>query len=231
MREIVLDTETTGFDHAKDDRIVEIGCIELINHVPSGEHFQRYLNPERDMPPGAFAVHGLSAEFLANKPRFADVVDDFLGFVGKDPLIIHNAGFDLGFIDAELIRLGRPALARDTVVDTRSMARRKFPGAPASLDALCRRFAIDTSQRDLHGALLDAEILADVYLLLTGGQVTLALGDEEQTNNATTVQRIKKDRPPLRVIRADADELRRHNEKLDSLEQASDSGCLWKQLE
>ena len=170
MREIVLDTETTGLDPAQGDRMVEIGCIELVNHIATGETFQRFLNPERDMPPAAFAVHGLSAEFLANKPRFADVVDDFLGFVGKDPLIIHNAGFDLSFIDAELIRLGRPALARDTVVDTLSMARRKFPGAPASLDALCRRFAIDTSQRDLHGALLDAGLLAEVYLALIGGR-------------------------------------------------------------
>jgi len=170
MREIVLDTETTGFDHAEDDRIVEIGCIELINHVPSGEHFQRYLNPERDMPPGAFAVHGLSAEFLADKPLFADVVEEFLAFIGDDALIIHNAGFDLGFLDAEMARLGRPALARDRVIDTLALARRKFAGSPASLDALCRRFAIDSSARELHGALLDAELLAEVYLALIGGR-------------------------------------------------------------
>ena len=131
---------------------------------------QDYLNPERDMPPGAFAVHGLSAEFLADKPLFADVVDDFLGFIGHDALIIHNAAFDLGFLDAEMARLGRPALARDAVVDTLSLARRKFPGAPASLDALCRRFAIDTSERDVHGALLDAGLLAAVYLALIGGR-------------------------------------------------------------
>ena len=179
MREIVLDTETTGFDHAEDDRIVEIGCIELINHVPSGEHFQRYLNPERDMPPGAFAVHGLSAEFLADKPLFADVVEEFLAFVGDDALIIHNAGFDLGFLDAEMARLGRPALARDRVIDTLALARRKFAGSPASLDALCRRFAIDSSARELHGALLDAELLAEVYLALIGGrQPGLGLGAE-----------------------------------------------------
>ena len=182
MREIVLDTETTGFDHAKGDRVVEIGCIELINHVPSGETFQRYLNPERDMPPGAFAVHGLSAEFLADKPLFADVVDDFLGFIGHDALIIHNAAFDLGFLDAEMARLGRPALARDAVVDTLSMARRKFPGAPASLDALCRRFAVDATDRDVHGALLDAELLAAVYLALIGGrQPGLGLGAAAET--------------------------------------------------
>ncbi len=170
MREIVLDTETTGFDSAQGDRMVEIGCIELINHVPTGETFQAYLNPERDMPLGAFAVHGLSSEFLADKPLFADVVDEFLGFIGNDALIIHNAAFDLGFLDAELARLGRPALARDAVIDTLSIARRKFPGAPASLDALCRRFAIDASDRDLHGALLDAELLAAVYLALIGGR-------------------------------------------------------------
>ena len=180
MREIVLDTETTGFDHAKDDRVVEIGCIELINHVPSGETFQRYLNPERDMPPGAFAVHGLSAEFLADKPLFADVVDDFLAFIGRDALIIHNASFDLDFLDAEMARLGRPARARDSVIDTLAMARRKFPGSPNSLDALCRRFAIDSSTRDLHGALLDAELLAEVYLALIGGrQPSLGLGASE----------------------------------------------------
>lgn len=177
MREIALDTETTGFDHAKDDRMVEIGCIELINHVPTGETFQAYLNPERDMPPGAFVVHGLSAEFLADKPLFADVADDFLAFIGGDALIIHNAAFDLGFLDAEMARIGRPALARETVVDTLAMARRKFPGAPASLDALCRRFAIDTSDRGLHGALLDARLLAEVYLALIGGrQPGLELG-------------------------------------------------------
>lgn len=170
LREIVLDTETTGLDPAKGDRMVEIGCIELINHMPSGTTFQRYLNPERDMPAAAFAVHGLSNEFLAGKPLFAEVADDFFGFVGSDPLIIHNAAFDLGFIDAELVRLGRPPLARDAVVDTLLIARRKFPGAPASLDALCRRFAVDSSTRDVHGALLDAQLLAEVYLALIGGR-------------------------------------------------------------
>ena len=170
MREIAFDTETTGFDAAGGDRLVEIGCIELINHVPSGETFQCYLNPERDMPPGAFAVHGLSAAFLADKPLFADVADDFLRFIAADPLVIHNAGFDLGFIDAELARLGRPALPRGNVVDTLLIARRKFPGAPASLDALCRRFTIDSSGRELHGALLDARLLAEVYLALVGGR-------------------------------------------------------------
>ena len=184
MREIVLDTETTGLDPAQGDRMVEIGCLELVNHVPSGESFQRYLNPERDMPAGAFAVHGLSAEFLADKPLFADVADDFLAFVGDDPLVIHNASFDLGFIDAELSRIGRPALPRGNVVDTLAIARRKYPGAPASLDALCRRFAIDASARDLHGALLDARLLAEVYLALVGGrQPGLGLGSDDADGN------------------------------------------------
>ncbi len=220
MREIVLDTETTGLDPDQGDRIVEIGCIELINHVPSRESFQRYLNPERDMPPGAFAVHGLSAEFLADKPLFADVVDDFLGFVGNDPLIIHNAGFDLGFIDAELARLGRPALARGNVIDTISMARRKFPGAPASLDALCRRFAIDTTGRDLHGALLDARLLAEVYLALIGGRqpglgfgVDAAAGDEIRPAAAETAAAA---RPPRRHSPSPA-EIEAHTAFIDGL--------------
>ncbi len=184
MREIVLDTETTGLDPAQGDRMVEIGCLELVNHVPSGESFQRYLNPERDMPAGAFAVHGLSAEFLADKPLFADVADDFLAFVGDDPLVIHNASFDLGFIDAELSRIGRPALPRGNVVDTLAIARRKYPGAPASLDALCRRFAIDASARGHHGARLDAQLLAEVYLALVGGrQPGLGLGSDDADGN------------------------------------------------
>ncbi len=184
MREIAFDTETTGFDYAQGDRIVEIGCIELINHVPSGETFQCYLNPEREMPAGAFAVHGLGDEFLARKPLFAEVVEGFLAFVGDDPLVIHNAAFDLGFIDAELARLGRPALPRGNVVDTLAIARRKFPGAPASLDALCRRFAIDTTVRERHGALLDAQLLAEVYLALVGGrQPGLGLGSGDAGGN------------------------------------------------
>ena len=170
MREIVLDTETTGLKATGDDRLVEIGCIELLNHVPSGRTYQTYLNPQRDMPAEAFAVHGLSGDFLADKPRFSDVVDEFLGFIGDDPLIIHNAEFDLGFINAELRRLDRPTLGASRAVDTVRIARRKFPGAPASLDALCRRFDIDTTARSRHGALLDAGLLVEVYLELVGGR-------------------------------------------------------------
>ncbi|MDX1484079.1 MAG: DNA polymerase III subunit epsilon [Alphaproteobacteria bacterium] len=179
MREIVLDTETTGLDPGAGHRVVEIACIELLNRVPSGRHFQTYVNPERDMPEEAFRVHGLSADFLSAHPRFADVVDDFLEFLGDGQLVIHNADFDLGFLNAELALIGRSSLDAFTVVDTVSLARRKFPGAPASLDALCRRFGIDNSQRDLHGALLDAQLLADVYLELMGGrQPALGLGTD-----------------------------------------------------
>ncbi|MFD1880540.1 DNA polymerase III subunit epsilon [Paracoccus pacificus] len=171
MREIVMDTETTGLDPMTGDRIVEIGAVELINHLPTDNTFHRYLNPQRDMPAEAFAVHGLSAEFLADKPLFADVVDEFMAFVGNDaPLIIHNASFDMKFLNAELARIKRPQLPDARALDTLLLARRKFPGAPSSLDALCRRFGIDNSGRDLHGALLDSRLLAEVYLELIGGR-------------------------------------------------------------
>ena len=178
MRAIVLDTETTGLDPGSGHRIVEIGCVELVNHVATDVVYQTYVNPERDMPRDAFEVHGLSQEFLNSKPRFAEVVDDFLAFIGDARLVIHNADFDLGFLDAELERIAYPILARARVVDTVQLARRKYPGAPANLDALCRRFNVDTSARDHHGALLDARLLAEVYLQLLGGrQPGLALAN------------------------------------------------------
>ena len=170
MREIVLDTETTGLDPRTGDRLVEIGCIELDNHIPTGRTYHQYINPERDMPDEAFAVHGLSEAFLAKHPVFADVADAFLDFIEDSPLVIHNASFDLGFINAELTRLDRPAVEAGRAIDTVRMARSKYPGAQASLDALCRRFEIDLSARTKHGALLDAELLADVYLELVGGR-------------------------------------------------------------
>jgi DNA polymerase-3 subunit epsilon len=170
MREIVLDTESTGLDPNDGHRIVEIGCIELENHIPTGRTFHSYINPKRDMPTAAFNIHGLSEEFLADKPLFAAVVEEFLGFIADSRLVIHNAAFDMAFLNAELARLGREALAFDRAVDTVSMARRKFPGAQANLDALCRRFGIDNSGRTKHGALLDAELLAEVYLELIGGR-------------------------------------------------------------
>lgn len=169
MREIVFDTETTGLDPRTGHRLVEIGCIELLNGLPSGEAFHTYLNPERDMPDEAFQIHGLSAEFLGDKPLFADIVEPFVAFVGDARLVIHNAQFDMGFINAELDRLGRPPL-KNEVVDTVTLARRRYPGQRVSLDALCERMGIDNTRRTKHGALLDAELLADVYLELTGGR-------------------------------------------------------------
>jgi DNA polymerase-3 subunit epsilon len=170
IREVVLDTETTGLDPAAGHRIVEVGCIELSNHVPTGRTFHRYVNPQRSMPSDAFAVHGLSDEFLARHQLFAGVVDDLLAFIADSPLVIHNAKFDIGFLNSELGRIERPPIAESRAIDTVSMARRKFPGAPASLDALCRRFNVDNSGRTKHGALLDAELLAEVYLELIGGR-------------------------------------------------------------
>ena len=169
MRELVIDTETTGLDPEEGHRIVEIAAIELVNHLPTGKVFHKYVNPERDVPDGAQAVHGLTAEFLASHPVFAAIAGELLEFVGDDPLVIHNAEFDLAFINAELKRLGSPALL-GAVTDTLLLARRKYPGQPANLDALCRRFAIDLSTREKHGARIDGELLAAVYLELIGGR-------------------------------------------------------------
>ena len=170
MREIVLDTETTGLDPWQGHRLVEVGCVELVNRIPSGQVFHRYVNPERDVPPDAEAVHGLTGEFLNDKPRFAEIADALMAFIDGAPLVIHNAEFDIRFLNAELLRLARPSLDGGRIVDTLQIARQKFPGAPASLDALCRRFGIDNSIRTKHGALLDTELLADVYLELIGGR-------------------------------------------------------------
>ncbi len=192
MREVVLDTETTGLSPDDGDRIVEIGCLELLNHMPTGRTYHCYINPQIPMPSAAQEVHGLSDEFLADKPLFAAIADEFLGFVGSDPLVIHNASFDMAFVNAEMRRLGRPPLPFEQAVDTVSMARRRFPGAPASLDALCRRFGIDNSSRTLHGALLDAQLLADVYLELRGGrQPDLVLqAAKTETGPRKTVERV-----------------------------------------
>lgn len=215
MREIVLDTETTGLDAAVDDRIVEIGCIELINHVPTNNTFHCYVNPERDMPEEAFNVHGLSTEFLSEHPVFADIADDFVAFIADSPLVIHNASFDIGFINAEFKRLGHSPLSMDRTVDTVSMARRKFPGAQANLDALCRRFQIDITDRDLHGALKDARLLALVYLELIGGrQPDLELAKETKQLTAEI-----KDRPiqPPRPHTPTPEEERAHAMFIDQL--------------
>ncbi|HYB09521.1 MAG TPA: DNA polymerase III subunit epsilon [Alphaproteobacteria bacterium] len=170
MREIVLDTETTGLDPAAGHRVVEIACLELVNHLPTGRSYQCYLNPERDMPDDARSVHGLSSEFLADKPKFPEVADAFLAFLGDAPLVIHNAEFDINFLNAELTRAARPTLPPERAIDTLALARRKFPGAQASLDALCKRFEIDASERTYHGALIDCDLLSKVYLELIGGR-------------------------------------------------------------
>ncbi|WP_439136756.1 DNA polymerase III subunit epsilon [Roseicyclus sp.] len=190
MREIVLDTETTGLDpfDTPAHRIVEIGAVELWNQVPTGQTYHQYIHPARDMPAEAFAVHGISEAFLADKPRFSDVAQDFLAFIGDARLIIHNASFDMRFLNAELSWVGLPALSDDRALDTLMIARRRFPGSPASLDALCRRFGIDNSNRTLHGALLDSEILAEVYLELTGGrQADFGLGADQGRAQSKTV--------------------------------------------
>lgn len=179
MREIVLDTETTGFKPEEGHRLVEIGCLELVNLIPTGNSFHEYLNPDRDVPADATRVHGLTNEFLADKPKFDEIADAFLAFIGDARLVIHNATFDMSFINAELFNSGRKPLPKDRAVDTLTMARRMFPGAPASLDALCKRFGVDNSGRKFHGALLDSELLAEVYLELCGGRQTgLALAAE-----------------------------------------------------
>lgn len=184
MRELVLDTETTGFKPEEGDRLVEIGAVELWNHVPTGKTYHQYINPMRDMPEDAFNVHGLSEEFLSDKPVFADVAQDFLDFVGSDRMVIHNASFDMKFLNVELGWINRPPLPMSQALDTLAIARKKFPGSPASLDALCRRFGIDNSNRVLHGALLDSEILAEVYLELIGGrQPDFALKTAQNQNS------------------------------------------------
>jgi DNA polymerase-3 subunit epsilon len=208
MREIVLDTETTGLDPAQGHRLVELGCIELLNRIPTGATFHRYINPERDMPAEAFAVHGLSVEFLNDKPRFVEVADEFLAFIGDAPLIIHNASFDHGFLCAELKRIERALIARERLVDTLLLARRKHPAGPNRLDDLCARYGIDNSRRSKHGALLDAEILAEVYVELTGarqaqlGLAEKAAGDRAARGDMT----VARERPsPLALRLSDAD--------------------------
>ncbi len=208
MREIVLDTETTGLDPLQGHRLVELGCIELLNRIPTGATFHSYLNPEREVPAEAFAIHGLATEFLSDKPRFADVVDDFLKFIGDAPLVIHNAGFDHGFLVAELKRIERPPIARERLVDTLLLARRKHPAGPNRLDDLCARYGIDNSRRSKHGALLDAEILAEVYLELIGArqaQLGLAEGSERrgQGRDGATVKRERSVALPTRISEAE----------------------------
>ena len=235
MKEIILDTETTGIDPKQGHRIIEIGCVEMVGRKLTNRHFHVYINPEREVEEEAFKVHGISNEFLADKPKFAAVAQEFLEFIKGAELIIHNAPFDVGFIDHEFSLLGQFPKVADicTVFDSLVYARRKHPGQKNSLDALCKRYGIDNSHRELHGALLDSEILADVYLLMTGGQITMGGfgGDgDESEEDRLAVRRISSDRPRLKVLRANQAELDSHNERLDLIDKKSGLS-LWRKLD
>lgn len=236
MRQIVLDTETTGLEVSQGHRIIEIGCVELQNRQLTGRHFHRYINPERDIDAGAIEVHGITATFLADKPVFAAVARDFLEFVDGAELIIHNAPFDIGFLDSELRRYDASTVSlaqRCAITDTLTMARSRHPGQRNSLDALCGRYAVDNSSRDLHGALLDAEILADVYLTMTGGQTALALGgddgDDQGHARPQGLRRLPANRVRLPVIAPSESELAAHEAQLDSIA-AGGVEPLWRAL-
>ncbi|MFO1429699.1 MAG: DNA polymerase III subunit epsilon [Candidatus Competibacteraceae bacterium] len=235
MRQIVLDTETTGLDPAQGHRIIEIGGVELVNRRLTGRRFQRYLQPDRPIEPAAVLIHGISTEFLADKPRFADITAELLEFISGTELIIHNAPFDIGFLEQELRQAGQAIRIRDIcrVLDTLELARQRHPGQKNSLDALCKRYAIDNSQRSLHGALLDAEILADLYLAMTREQVTLGLSDSAVTRKQQTVSaggRRPATRPPLIIRRATAAERLAHQDYLEQMERGGDGPCLWRTL-
>jgi len=227
MREIVLDTETTGISPRDGHRIIEIGALELMHHLPTGRSLHLYINPERDIDEGAIAVHGITLDFLADKPIFADVAEEFLAFIGSDPLVIHNASFDMAFINSELTRADRPALAMSQSIDTLAMARKKFPGAQANLDALCRRFEVDNTHRGLHGALVDADLLASVYIELLGGrQPGLMLDPHQNTATKTPAddavesphfQIDQKNIRPIRVYAPTDEELLAHADFLSCL--------------
>jgi len=237
MRQIVLDTETTGLEASLGHRIIEIGCVELLNRRHTGRHFHQYLNPERDIDAAARAVHGIGPEQLADKPRFAEIAAAFLEFVGTAELVIHNAPFDVGFLDAEFARLGGElqvrVLDRCTVLDTLALARELHPGQRNNLDALCKRYGVDNSRRELHGALLDARILADVYLAMTGGQSALALDAASRTEGGGAGGYAPLARPAaaLRVPRASAEERTAHEQMLELLEKSSGGPCAWRALE
>ncbi|MDY6942008.1 MAG: DNA polymerase III subunit epsilon [Pseudomonadota bacterium] len=238
MRQIVLDTETTGLEVSEGHRVIEIGCVEIINRRITGRNLRHLVNPEREIDEAAIEVHGITLADLAHKPRFADIVDEFLEFVGDAELVIHNAAFDLGFINGELQRAQSSLAditARCQVVDTLQMARRLHPGQRNNLDALCKRYEVDNSQRQLHGALLDAQILAEVYLAMTGGQVDLSLeGKGHTTRNAGQSEmggRIDRKGRSFRVIRATEAELSEHQRVLESIEKASDGRCVWLAVE
>ena len=237
MRQIVLDTETTGLEPQQGHRIIEIGCVELENRRPTGRHFHHYIQPDREVDEGAFAVHGISNEFLADKPRFEEIVDEFIEFVRGGELVIHNAPFDIGFLDAELARLEggsyQPMRELCSITDSLVLARQMHPGQRNSLDALCKRYGVNNEHRELHGALLDARILADVYLVMTGGQTSLSLathdneGEGHSPGEAEGIRRLSAERPRLRVMSAGATELARHAATLEAIAEANGGQCLW----
>lgn len=233
-RQIVLDTETTGLEPVQGHRIIEIGCVELIDRRLTGNNFHVYLQPDREIDAGAIEVHGITNEFLADKPRFSDIAEDFIAYLRGSGVIIHNAPFDVGFIDAEFARLteGPRMAGLCEITDTLVMAREMHPGQRNSLDALCGRYGIDNAHRTRHSALLDAEILADVYLAMTGGQKTLSLGGEEDgessMGDALGIRRLPADRPPLRVVHASAEELACHEQRLVAIDKASGGKTLWR---
>ncbi len=229
MRQIVLDTETTGLDWRNGDRVIEIGCVELLNRSLTGRHFHVFINPQRGIDAEAVAVHGITEEFLADKPLFAAIADDFVEFVRDAELVIHNASFDVGFLNNELALLRRPALNAlcAGVIDTLKMAKEQNPGKKASLDALCDRYQIDNGHRTLHGALLDAELLAEVYLAMTRGQESLIMALDEPVPGQGEVDGVPFERPPLRVLRASGEELAAHDEYLAAIAKANKGACLW----
>ncbi|MEQ1486039.1 DNA polymerase III subunit epsilon [Methyloglobulus sp.] len=233
-RLVVLDTETTGLNHQEGHRIIEIGCVELINRRITGNRFHVYINPDRAIDQGAIEVHGITNQFLEDKPRFADILDDFIGFIKGAELVIHNAPFDVGFINHEFSRLTDKVGSLDnysTVFDTLAFARKKHPGQRNSLDALCKRYSIDNSHRELHGALLDAEILADVFLLMTGGQSSLldeGEAAEQESRNAQQPRQLANNRPVLTVVYCSEQELVEHQHRLDAIKKTSGS-CVWAQ--
>ncbi|GAB5414372.1 MAG: DNA polymerase III subunit epsilon [Congregibacter sp.] len=236
MRQIVLDTETTGLEASQGHRIIEIGCVELENRRLTGKHVHCYINPERDIDAGALEVHGISNTFLADKPVFSSIAREFLEYVEGAELIIHNAPFDLGFLDSELRRFDkslRPMSERWSVIDTLIMARGKHPGQRNSLDALCQRYGVDNSSRELHGALLDAEILADVYLAMTGGQTALALSEDDASDGGRqrtkALRRLPETRPKLTVVSASDEERAAHDALLDEIAKAGTTP-LWRAL-
>lgn len=235
MRQIILDTETTGLEPADGHRIIEIGCVEMVDRRLTGNNYHQYLQPDREIDAGAIEVHGITNEFLVDKPRFADIVGDFVDYIQGAELVIHNAPFDVGFINHELrlCEWQRQIADLCTVLDTLTLARKLHPGQKNNLDALCRRYTIDNTHRELHGALLDAEILADVYLAMTGGQVALSLGSADaggEQGGVEEIRRLPADRAKLTVIRATGEELAEHRARLEAIAGASGGPSVWERL-